>query len=185
MSLITMKMHGAKSLFFDRNKIVKGLGKARRKFLLKAGAFVRVSARSSIRKRKKSSQPGQPPSSHEGTLRKFLLFGLQERGANSSVLVGPIKTNQIFYDGNGEPVTGTVPEALEHGGQITIGEIQLPSNGKWIRDDKRYGNRASSWRHKARRRKRTATIQPRPFMQPALKANQSKFPGLWRGQFKK
>jgi hypothetical protein len=72
---------------------------------------------------------------------------------------------------------------MEHGGDIVLREFQLP-NGKWVRDDARHRRSHKGGKGQPQRTRR-ATIQPRPFMQPALKANQSKFPGLWRGQFKK
>src|SRR5690606_6172596 len=50
-------------LFFDRKAVTSRVDKATRKVLSRFGAFVRRTARSSIRKRKKTSQPGSPPSS--------------------------------------------------------------------------------------------------------------------------
>ncbi|MCL4743749.1 MAG: hypothetical protein KJZ54_16250, partial [Phycisphaerales bacterium] len=64
-----------KQMFFDRPKVRRAVDAARRKVLSKAGAFIRQTARTSIRKRKGSSKPGNPPHSHVGLLRRFILFG--------------------------------------------------------------------------------------------------------------
>ena len=54
----------AKQLFFDRRLVQNRMSKANRKALSKAGAFIRRRARSSLRRRKRVSAPGQPPSVH-------------------------------------------------------------------------------------------------------------------------
>ena len=59
--------------FFDRQRVMSG-DRATRKVFSKFGAFVRQTARSSIRKRKSISEPGQPPSSHTGLLKRNIFF---------------------------------------------------------------------------------------------------------------
>jgi hypothetical protein len=97
------------SQFFDRELIVKKVKDAGKTSLSKAGAFVRQRAKTSIRKRKKVSTPGSPPSSHVGLLRNMIYFFYDE--ANQSVVVGP----QIL---NGAKRNGSVvtPELMEFGG---------------------------------------------------------------------
>lgn len=95
-----------KQLFFDRPKVQRAVDKARRKVLSKAGAFVRTSAKSSIRKRKGISRPGNPPHSHTGLVRRFILFGYDH--ATDSVVVGPVKIK-----------SGRAVESLEYGGKST------------------------------------------------------------------
>ena len=56
-----------KQMFFDRAKVKNAVDKGVRKVLSKFGAFVRRTARSSIRKRKRVSAPGEPPSRGENT----------------------------------------------------------------------------------------------------------------------
>jgi hypothetical protein len=80
---------------------------AKRKVLSKAGAFIRTAARTSIRKRKGTAPPGKPPHSHEGSLRKLILFGYDR--ASDSVVVGPVGFAQ-----------STAPRALEHGGETVV-----------------------------------------------------------------
>jgi len=97
-----------KSMFFDRKPVMDAVGKATRKVLSKFGAFVRQTARSSIRKRKSISKPGQPPSSHVGTLKKLIYFGYD--AGRRSVVIGPTPLSG----------KGQAPPLLEHGGKARI-----------------------------------------------------------------
>lgn len=99
-----------KQLFFDRQAVISKVDAATRRVLSKFGAFVRRSAKSSIRKRKKAAPPGQPPSSHTGLLKKFIFFGYD--AARQSVVIGPTRLNQ---KGRGE-----APPLLEYGGNTTL-----------------------------------------------------------------
>ena len=97
-----------KSLFFDSAKVMREADRKTRKALSKAGAFIRQRAKTSIRKRKKTSAPGKPPSSHTGLMRKiFFSYGPDTQ----SVIIGPMKLSQKV---------GNAPEALEHGGSTTV-----------------------------------------------------------------
>jgi len=93
------------SMFFDRRAVAGAVDRGTRRVLSKFGAFVRTTARHSIRKRKAVSEPGQPPSSHVGLLRKLIYFGYD--AARKSVVIGPT------------PLRGTaqVPPLLEYGGK--------------------------------------------------------------------
>ena len=99
-----------KLLFFDSKPIVSSVDKASRKVLSRFGAFVRRTARQSIRKRKKSSTPGKPPSSHTGLLKRFIFFGYDRR--KMSVVIGPAR----LTDNN----RGAAPSILEFGGTATV-----------------------------------------------------------------
>jgi len=93
-----------KSMFFDRQKVIRATDKASRAALSKAGAFIRQSARTSIRPRKGVSPPGSPPYSHTGNLRRRILFGYD--ASSKSVVVGPLRFKQ-----------GEAPPLLEFGGR--------------------------------------------------------------------
>ena len=97
-----------KSMFFDTAKVRRAVSDGTRKVLSKFGAFVRTAARHSIRKRKAVSQPGQPPSSHVGLLRKLIYFGYDAN--RRSVVIGPT------------PLRGTAeaPPLLEYGGRTRL-----------------------------------------------------------------
>lgn len=169
-----------KGAFFDREAVLKLMDRATAKALSKFGAFVRRRAQTSLRYRTKASAPGSPPSAHKSALsgikpgnlkrknqptsplRGFIFFAYDKE--TQSVIIGPAKTNQVFFEGNRRPVTGTVPSVLEYGGSITI--LEWFRAGKWERADLR------SRRRLAERptRFRTIDIAARPFMGPAFQA---------------
>ena len=97
-------------LFFDKKAVRDKVDAGTRRVLSKFGAFVRRTARSSIRKRKKPSSPGSPPSSHIGLLKKFIFFGYEP--AKRSVVIGPVRLSQ---KGRGE-----APHLLEYGGSTKV-----------------------------------------------------------------
>ena len=95
-----------KRMFFDTKAVRRRVDKATRRVLSRFGAFVRKTARRSIRKRKKASTPGKPPSSHTGLLKKFIWFAYE--AIRRSVVIGPLRLSKR---GRGE-----APSLLEHGG---------------------------------------------------------------------
>ena len=122
MILFTIK--AAKEGFFDRKKVIDAMDKATRKALSKFGAFVRRRAQTSIRKRRAVSEPGSPPSSHVGTLRKAIFFSYDP--GRKSVVIGPTLLN-------GRPARGvSVPSLLEHGGEVP-GSIGADGKARLLR----------------------------------------------------
>ena len=93
-----------KALFFDSQAVIEKVDAATRKVLSRFGAFVRTTARHSIRKRKGVSAPGSPPSSHVGTLKRLIFFGYDLSAR--SVVIGPAP----FHS------TVEAPPLLEYGG---------------------------------------------------------------------
>jgi hypothetical protein len=146
----------AKKFFFDRKLVQDLLGKKSAKALGKAGSFVQRRSRSSLRRRKKTSSPGQPPSVHSNdsvaTL-KNIWFALDP--GSLSVVVGPLKLNQ-----GGESSAGTIPALHEFGGRLAIKD----SRGR---------------RKRTQGQVRIANYPARPFMQPALEKEAPNFPSLW------
>lgn len=96
-----------KDMFFDRHVVIAAVDNAKRKVLSKAGAFIRTAAKTSIRKRKGSAPPGAPPHSHEGSLRRLILFGYDK--PNDSVVVGPVGFKK-----------SDAPSVLEYGGDTIV-----------------------------------------------------------------
>lgn len=95
-----------KAGFFDTEKVARQIDAATRRALSKFGAFVRQRAKTSIRKRKAVSQPGEPPSSHAGDLRNKILFAYD--ADRKGVVIGPVKFRK-----------GEAPRLLERGGAVT------------------------------------------------------------------
>ena len=73
--------------FFDSKVVMSATDKATRRVLGRFGAFVRRTAKSSIRKSKKSAVAGKPPRSHTGLLKKYIFFGYEP--TTQSVIIGP------------------------------------------------------------------------------------------------
>lgn len=150
--------------FFDRPKVIAAVDKAERGVLSKAGAFVRTRARSSMRRSKKSAEPGQPPRSHAGDLKRGIVFAYDR--PRRSVVIGPLAYN---VDG------GEVPRLLEKGGTIkrrfkrrASGRV-LRMRGRRLRPGEK--SFVVSYRYRAF-----------PYMSPALEAEAPNFPSLWRNE---
>lgn len=94
-----------KELFFDRQKVQNAMDRTQARILIRFGALVRIIARRSIRSSRKSSPPGQPPRSHEGSLKRRILFVADIK--RRDVVIGPERI------GSSNP---PVPGLLEHGG---------------------------------------------------------------------
>lgn len=105
-----------KDSFFDRERVIEQIGRENAKRLGRAGAFIRRTARSSLRRRKGSSTPGNPPSVHSrdrsATL-KNILFGLD----GESVLIGPVGLSSRRLRNSSAQ---TVPELIEKGGTAMV-----------------------------------------------------------------
>jgi len=142
-----------KQMFFDTKAVTSRVDAAARKVLSKFGAFVRRGAKSSIRKRKRASAPGEPPSSHTGLLKKFIFFGYDRQ--RRSVVIGPQRLNQKV--GDLPAGQAGAPAALEYGGTSTVVE----------------GLRRQ-------RRKRRIRIAARPYMGPAFEQEKPKLAAMWR-----
>lgn len=107
--MIGFGIEQAKEFFFDSERVRRAVDRAGRKVLSRFGAYVRQSARSSIRKRKRISEPGQPPSSHTGLLKRFIFFAYDPE--HQSVVIGPVRLGQKI---------GDAPPALEYGGRSHV-----------------------------------------------------------------
>ena len=71
---------------FDEDGLVARIARAGREILRRAGAYVRRVAQRKVATSPKPSQPGSPPHSRKGLLKRSILFGSDGDG---SVLVGP------------------------------------------------------------------------------------------------
>jgi len=88
---------------FDADGLTARVAKASVEILKRMGAYVRRVAQSKVKTSPKASQPGTPPHSRKGLLRRAILFGVdKDRG---HVLVGP-----------GFRFVGTSASAHEFGG---------------------------------------------------------------------
>lgn len=104
--MIGMQLKTAKGLFFDRARVTNAVDRSTRKHLSRFGAFVRTRARSSIRTRRRISEPGQPPTNRTGLLKRNIFFVYEP--SRRSVVIGPVLLNS----------SSGAPELLEHGGTV-------------------------------------------------------------------
>lgn len=112
--MVTMRLTG---LFFDAPVVQRAMDKSTRQALSKGGAFIRQTAKTSIRKRKGVSKPGQAPHSHAGHLRRLLFFAYDL--ATASVVIGPAR----FRDGE-------APNLLEKGGTVVRKRSKARGGGR-------------------------------------------------------
>lgn len=146
-------LDGVKNWFFDRQRVLVKANKAKLRQMSKFGAYVRTRSSRSLRRRKKPSAAGSPPSVHSSSnyaTLKNILFSYDPK--NDSVVVGPVKLNLRRAN---RLRSMTVPQLHEFGGTVQV----ISSKGP-----------------------RTATYPARPFMKPALLAEAPKFAGLFKGE---
>lgn len=161
------QFNALKENFFDTAKVEGMVDAGTRRALSKIGAYVRTRARSSLRRRKRKSAAGEPPSVHStdrfATLKNILFAYDPER---QSVVVGPVALRSRYY--------AVPPPALhEFGGDTTIREYQL-SGGLWVRFKPKRGG--------ARPTRTVAAHYPeRAFMGPALQTERAKFSDAFKG----
>jgi hypothetical protein len=156
--MLQFRVNAVKHLFFDRDRVLKGMSRAERKVLSRFGAFVRQSARQSIRRApsqrkpqggtksrraaRNSSLPGRPPLSHTGLLKKHIYFIYDPQ--RKSVVIGPARLNKQ---------TAGALEALEYGGVTQL---------------------------VTKKKSRQIDIAARPFMRPAFDQELKALPPRWQ-----
>ena len=155
--ILTLNMDGLKARF-NADRVLSAVDRAKKRNLSKQAAFTRRSAKSSIRRRRRTSVSGSPPSSHSGLLRKLIYFVYMP--STQSVVIGPMLTNQVQKLRKYRIVQNkTVPETLETGGRVTR---------TWVKSG----------------RSKRVYIQPRPFMRPALIKGTADLEKYWKDTVK-
>lgn len=147
----------------------------------KWGAYVRRTARQSMRKRKKPAPPGMPPSVREGSVKRLIHFWYDTK--TNTVVVGP----EI------RPRPTGAPNTLEFGGRVYKGpnihktfkigdfgpirEEIVASTGRtrliWarLRTAKQVGRATTLWKKYCMANTRNFYVAARPFMRPAMLKN--------------
>ena len=72
---------------FDADGLVARAAKASVDVLRRMGAYIHRAAQSKVRQSRSPSQPGEPPHTRRGALKRGILFGVDRR--TKSVVVGP------------------------------------------------------------------------------------------------
>lgn len=122
-----------KEFFFDRPRIKNMTDEATMKGLSKSGAYIRkvmIRIQRRVGKKGKPSAPGEAPkfrnvNNEYVSLRNIRFIYSPE---NKSVVVGPVKLNQLQHAGGviGNFATGTVPAVHQFGGRVGIREQLMP-----------------------------------------------------------
>lgn len=158
-----------KKAFFDRQKVQSAVDRSTRRAMSKSLAYVRTSQRSSLRRRKRPSRPGQTPSIHSknpNVSLKKILFAYDER--TKSGVVGPVLLNSSKARAR---LNKPLPSVMELGGTLTLKEVSY--NGKtWRQEPIRRRRKPTSRKQKKRTRK--VRIAPRPSAGPALEREVAK-----------
>lgn len=166
-----------KDYFFDREEVIKRIGRVNAKRLLRAGAFIGKRARTSIKRRKRSSPAGSPPFAHSThptrTLKNIQWWNIYASG--EAVTVGPVKlpnSKSSWLDLRGN----TAPALHEFGSDVLVTEERYRGSPFWFRRDNKFGASA-----RKEYRTRRAHYAKRPFMGPALDAEvkAGTIAGLW------
>jgi len=105
---IGIRIEKVKGLFFERQKVQSAVNRAERRVLSKFGSFVRQDSKQRIRRRKRSSSPGESPTNRTGLLKRHIDFVFSPE--TRSVVIGPVLLNRS---------TGA-PATIEHGGETVI-----------------------------------------------------------------
>jgi hypothetical protein len=173
---VPFNIQAVKATFLDRAEISGAIDAGTRRALSKFGAFVRRRSRSSIRKRKKASKPGKPPSSHIGTLKNLIFFAFDP--AVKSVVTGPVLS--------GKP--SGAPETLEYSGAATIRErVKSARKARSKAQAKAYRKLVKDGRLTPSARQyttRVIRVDARPFMNPAFQAELPKAPQMFKDQIR-
>lgn len=175
---------------FDTRKLQQKVAAASFRSLGHAGGAIRLTARRSIRRRKTTSQPGSPPHTQTGRLKRSIRYEVVDA---TTVVVGPV--NEL---------AGKIWNLHEFGGRtqrrklrqhrFAVGEFgPVAAEQVGIKTSFRRGRiRTAAQAERANRliaeenaRRATVVRYPkRPFMGPALEANRARLPKFWANSVK-
>ncbi|QDT10732.1 hypothetical protein [Planctomycetes bacterium K23_9] len=176
---------------FDSGQVKKKVNTANFRSLGQAAGAIRLTAKRSIRKRKKSSSPGSPPHTQTGMLRRVLRYEVDR--VREQAFIGPV--NEI---------AGRLWNLHEFGGIVTKrrklkrhrfrvgqhGPIRAKQPGKFARvllltaAQAHRATRLIEEENERRGATKPRRYPKRPFMKPALAANQARLPKFWRDSVK-
>ena len=189
-----------RELFVDSRKVTDLARKESLGALTRFGGYLRKTARSSLKPRKTSAMPGQPPTvwaaskvgqrqvtvvtktgktrtrrvggtNNQVTL-KNIQYGIDQ--SRLSLICGPV--------GLRRPVEGdtTLPQLMEFGGEVTREEYRVGTQWLSLQQLARFAGRGAGVRKGLDSRIRKLHYRPHPYMGPALDKTLEKLPGLWQ-----
>jgi len=168
--------------FFDREAVKKALGAKNAAILGRFGSFVKNRARQSMRRRKKPSPPGTPPSAHsgkgfpKGPLLKTLMRHEWDP-TTKSVVIGPKgqsgKLAPSLQEFGGDRIIRYRPS------KVGPSKICTPAQKAAYHRKCKDGSIVVEKRPLTTK---TIHLPKRPYMKPALLGELPKFPTLYAGQ---
>ena len=175
--MLNITIRGQQGAFFDANLVTSATDKATKKALSKAGAFVRTTAKSSLRYANKSAMPGQPPKVHRGGSMGYQRTTTNKKtGVSKTRSVSPLKELLFFA-------------YVESSKSVVIGPMDFPGAAKRaykVTTVLEMGGSVVQLRGgDGRKRTVTATYKGNPFMKPALAKESPKFAGLFENSVRK
>jgi hypothetical protein len=173
---------------FDSRKLQRKTEQATFRSLRHAGGAIRLTARRSIRRRKKPSQPGTPPHTPTGHLKRVFRYEVSTDKTN--VRIGPVNEfagkiwNLHEFGGKAKGRRLLKAHRFQVGEYGPIRIKQRGFNTKFARiqlQTPSQANRATRLieEENTRRQNEVRNYPKRPFMKPALDANRSRLPKFW------
>lgn len=189
LNLIMIRMNAMSR--FDQRKVQRRAAQGSIRSLRHAGAYLRLTARRSIRRSATESKPGTPPHTRRGRLRESIRFSVEKN--RQRVIIGPAYS-KIHRIGSRHEFGGTEhpkwnpnwnlrpgghgPLAFDsHTVTGSVGKLRTPAQVTRARRIAREWQR--TW--KSKRAGGLATYPPRPFMGPALRKTEPRLPRMWAG----
>lgn len=108
--MIEMKIdiNNVQQFFFDKQAVMDAVGAAKARVMSRQGSLVRTIMRRSMRRRKGTSEPGQPPFAHTGRIRDNVFFSFDP--ISDSCVIGPVLLNR----------STDAPHTLDKGGYAAV-----------------------------------------------------------------
>jgi hypothetical protein len=208
--MIGMKIDAVKGLFFDKPAVIGAMERATVRVFNRFGAYVRLTARRSIRKigkKGKASLPGQPPKSRTGLLREHIYYVYDKN--TRSVVIGAALLNRSTWAQKTLEGGGTIRQknprrrfrkigdggeiriiaAAHAGGRNALGQFQEASAaevGYTLLSTQAQADRANRLNEELYGPAEiVAAILPRPYMAPAFETAKEKLPSLWENAISK
>ncbi len=180
---------------FDKTKLKQKIAAGTFRSLGHAGGAIRKTAQFSIRRRKTASQPGTPPHTQTGMLKRVIRYELANN--KTEVVIGPVNEiagrlwNLHEFGGVAKKRRKLKPHQFKVGeyGPIRVKQPGAKTSFARIRLlTAAQANRATRLVAEENQR-RSASDKPRrypkrPFMKPALDANRSRLPLFWANSVK-
>jgi hypothetical protein len=163
---LSVTIRGVEASFFDSEKVIRTVEKGLLRALSKCGSFVRTTAKSSIRYGKASAKPGEPPKGKRGSFRRSTTS--KKTGVTTVRSVSPLK-ELIFF-------------ALdEKRFRLVVGPMDYRNKKKRSYKVPTVLETGGTVHDRTPRGLQTKRYPGNPFMLPALRKTQAKFPELFTG----